>query len=123
MEDKDTKIRQLASELTDLKENERMKSKLERRGGHFDISETGRLEEKIKDLGDENEKLEGELRRLVKMPFYQNNTQIIDQQQKISELEVKYNRAKDDLKISNDTSMKYFAELEYKTKENSMLKE
>lgn len=57
------------------------------------------------------------------MPFYQNNTQIIDQQQKISELEVKYNRAKDDLKISNDASMKYFAELEYKTKENSMLKE
>ena len=45
------------------------------------------------------------------MPFYQNNTQILDQQQKLSELELKYQRLKDDLKKSNETSMKYFAEL------------
>jgi hypothetical protein len=31
-----------------------MKQKIERRGGHFDISETGRLETRIKELQDEN---------------------------------------------------------------------
>ena len=31
-----------------------MKQKVERRGGHFDLSETSKLEERIRDLSDEN---------------------------------------------------------------------
>ena len=43
IEDKDKKIRDISSELITIKENERMKSKVDRRTGHFDISETGKL--------------------------------------------------------------------------------
>ena len=43
IEDKDKQIREVTSELIGLKENERMKARVERRAGHFDLSETGKL--------------------------------------------------------------------------------
>ena len=37
-------------------------------------------------------------------------------------MELKYGQMKDQLSKSNETSMKYFSELEFKSKENDMLK-
>lgn len=54
IEDKDKQIKEISSELINLKENERMKARVDRRAGHFDLSETGKLEERIRDLQDEN---------------------------------------------------------------------
>ena len=43
-EDKDRQIKSLATELIEVKEKDRMKQRVERRDGHFDLSVTGQLE-------------------------------------------------------------------------------
>ena len=47
-EDKDRKIREISTELITLKENQRMKERVERRGPAFDLSEASRNDEKIR---------------------------------------------------------------------------
>lgn len=42
--DKDKKIKELSSEVITLRENERMKERLERRGPNFDLSESSKQE-------------------------------------------------------------------------------
>ena len=57
----------------------------------------------------EKEKTEAELRRFVQMPFYRDNKQIVDAQEKIKSLEIKYTKLKDDYAKLNDSNSKMIA--------------
>jgi regulator of replication initiation timing len=56
------------------------------------------------------------------MPFNQSNKSAFELQEKYTKMEIAFQRTKEELVKTRENSNKYFTELEYKTRENNLLK-
>lgn len=87
--------------------------------GKLNEISNGHLEQKIQDLQREKELLEREVRRMVALPFNQNNNSKnqFELQDKYTKLELVVQKMKDDLNKTRQLNGKYLAELQFKTKQ------